>query len=690
MTLPDTLPAEPVTPVPGELSSMVDPSLAISPEDQKNHDELFSFKDAKTFLTQLRDGFDTEVALAKANRDRRSVDINVEAERKAGTIKPSDTLVPMRVIDENISREKPAFIAYLQNSRRLAIFSDRLQPQVKHDELEGAFTRGMQYNDWIIPYHKTIDGAQLHGWDWFEVLYDADKPLHCGVEHVGHDRLEFSLDAEDIQNNIRVARVYKWTRTQIDTAVKKFGFSPEQANKLKNYQSQNSNQSNSTKDIVYTVRKGYFKYEGVVYVCWYSLDACDDWLLAPAKFFNGVCEQVEVQVPQPPMQAPMFDAMGQVVGVEDIPQPPRIELQWQDVDEVLYPLCLLPFEETEQKEISTRKGRAFKDKYKQEVMTTGWSSFLNGHNRATWVMGSRTQESGKNEAEVQSVEIKDGAILSQPINWNRMPYPDPGMLQALQLFDQKIAQGIGQMTYAVQSKSSGARTTAKEIESAQQDTALLSSVNITLFSACIRKVMTAAWRIVQSQSLQNKIKFYGTYQSVPLPDGTSSEPEFVNDEQAISVEYDIRPAGDTDVIQRQEQISSMMEFWGVVSGTPIAGPFLGELLKLKFGEKGEVWAKMLESGDPRALLAQYAQIVSALLANPAEAMQIGPKEQQALQMLLQQTQQLITPPAPGNTNGQSQQPNSPSAQQSGGTSNQRPTPNSVPPAGNDAGGTGTA
>jgi len=259
------------------------------------------FNSAKPYLQELERGFAVEVERAAANRERRKVDIDIEALRKSGKLKQSDILVPMRVIDENISREKPAYIAYLQQSRRLAIFADVQDPQIKHDDLESAFTRGMTYQGWIVAHHKAVDGAQLHGWDWYEVLYDASKPLHCGIEQVGHDRLEYSLDGEDIQNNQRIARVFKWTRAQIDQAVADYDFSAAQAEKLLAINTQVSSNSGSIKDHVYVIKKGYAKYKGVVYVYWYSLVGCDDWLLAPRPFYNGVDREVTVLQPQPPL-----------------------------------------------------------------------------------------------------------------------------------------------------------------------------------------------------------------------------------------------------------------------------------------------------------------------------------------------------------------------------------------------------
>jgi len=626
---------------PPEIAEQPSVEPQVDPAEEQRKNEIMEFNSAKPYLQELERGFAIEVERATANRERRKVDIDIEALRKSGKLKQSDILVPMRVIDENIAREKPAYIAYLQQSRRLAIFADVQDPQIKHDDLESAFTRGMTYPGWIVSHHKAVDGAQLHGWDWYEVLYDASKPLHCGIEHVGHDRLEYSLDGEDIQNNQRIARVFKWTRAQIDQAVADYDFSPAQAEKLLAINTQVSSNSGSIRDHVYTIKKGYAKYKGVVYVYWYSLVGCDDWLLAPRPFYNGVDQEVTVLQPQPPIVS--VDPMTGMPSVME--QPPLEVKQWEPVEETEYPVKLLPYEETEEKEISTRKGRAFKDKFKQEVMTVGWSGFLNGHNRATWLIGSKSQQDGKPASELQNIELKDGAIIPTSIDWRSMPYPDPSMLQGLQLFDTKNAQSQGQMTYAVQNKSAGARTTATEVESAKQDTALIGSVSVTLFSSAMRDVYTAAWRIVQSQALQDKVEFYGGMEQIQNPQTGEVEYNFVNNKDVIKRRYDIRPAGDTDVVQRQELLGSMMEFWPVVQNTPIAGEFLAELLKIKFAERGDIWAKKLQEGDIKTqLLQQYMQILTSAMQNPGELASLDAAAMGNLQQLVATTQQALMPP----------------------------------------------
>jgi len=653
-------------------SPQEDAEEAMSPEDKKLHDEIFLFPEAKPYLTALRDSFKTEKDISKANRERRKINVDLETERAAKRIKPSDVLVPMRVIDEGIAREKPGLIAYLQQSRRLAVFVDVQAPNTKHDDLEACFTRGMQYQDWIRSWYSIIDGGQLHGWDWLEVLYDATKPLHVGIEHVGHDRLVFPLDCEDIQNCTRIMREYRLSKIQLRTYVKQFGFDKEQTDRLLATEGDSKLEGDTgAKDKTYSIYKLYCKYEGIVYVAWFSFEGgTDNWLKAPMKFYNGVDKQVSVMV-DGPMQTVM-DEMGNII---QVPGPQVPSLEWQSVDETLYPVVPFFYEETEQKEISSKTGRAFKDKFKQEVMTTGWSAFLNGLNRATWFVLAKDIADGKSASELQGVEIKDGAILPSSAKQFTIAYPDPVILNALQAFDSKIATSSGQMTYAVQSKSSGARTTAREVDSAEKDTNLLSSVNITLFAGTVRKAYNMGWNIVQSQALQDKIDFYGQMVQVPSPMPTIDDQwKFENNHEVIARKYDIRPAGDEDVIRRQELLAKMQAYWPIVQNTPIAMPFLSYMLKIEFAEQGDNWAKILEAGDPMVMVQQLvAVLMSAVKDGVFNIASLPPQAQGQLQMLMQSAQQMIQQrQQQGQQNGQQGIPSSSNTGTTNGNSNNRP------------------
>ena len=49
------------------------------------------------------------------------------------------------------------------------------------ERLESEITEGLRYKGWINPYFSVTDGAQLHGWDSVEVVYDEKKPLQVSL-----------------------------------------------------------------------------------------------------------------------------------------------------------------------------------------------------------------------------------------------------------------------------------------------------------------------------------------------------------------------------------------------------------------------------------------------------------------------------------------------------------------------------
>lgn len=667
-TIP-TNPVDSLTPF-EKISAVQDEQLPDDPNAKdkgEDYENFFTFQKAKPYLTTLINDFKKIKEIAKANRERRKLDVNTKEEIAAGRIKPSDLIIPMRVIDEAIAREKPQLMGYLQQSRRLVIFSDVKHPADKHDQLENAFTRGMQYKGWINAHTKVIDGAQLHGWDWSETLYDKSKPLACSVEHVGFDRLIFPLGSEDIQCSARIMREYNWTKNQFTKAVKDNAFVKDQVDKCLAFNSQTGTEAPAQKDRTFTVYKLYFKWEEIVYVGWFSLEACDDWLQVPKKLYNGVDKAVQVPVEPDPMQ--IMEA-----SVAGIPLPPTYTTQWVPVEETEYPVNLYLYETTEQEEIVATQGRAFKDKYKQEAMTAGWSSFMNGHNRATWIMGAKAEADGKPANQVQNIEIKDGAIVPFNVAWKTMPYPDPSMLQALTALDVKNAASQGQMTYVTQNKSSGARTTKAEVESAEQTEAEQGSVNITNFADYVRQTYDRGWKIVQSQAMQDTVPLYGQVVEEPANPTTESvdsdsEDLFINDKAIVGRKYEVKPAGDVDYVARRELLADMQEYWPVVSGTPIAMDFLAYMLKTKFGEIGDAWSAKLLAGDPMQLLATCQQILTGLLANPAEAMAMTPEDKLNLQNLIMAIQQTITNVTqPSNANAKSSGANGQQQQSGSGTS----------------------
>jgi hypothetical protein len=130
---------------------------------------------------------------------------------------------------------------------------------------------------------------------------------------------------------------------------------------------------------------------------------------------------------------------------------------------------------------------------------------------------------------------------------------------------------------------------------------------------------------MQSQALQNKISFLLTKRQVPmvgldqqpLVDPQTGQPvtqeSVENNYEVIGKLYDVRAAGDVDVIQRQERVQQMMQDWPVMQNTPLRDRFLSDLVKLKYPDVGEEYSKiLLQMGMMQQHQSMIARLVTVL------------------------------------------------------------------------------
>lgn len=573
-----------------------------------------TYESAKLRIDALITDFTHQIDLANKNRERRFKELDVEKLKKEKKIAPNEFMIPMRVIDSNIRREQPAFFNYLKQSRRLLIFKDVQDPALVTDKLENEFTRGVSYSGWEIPHFKVVDGSQTHGWDSVEVVYDETKPFNNGVEHIGNDNLIFPTEAINIQDCELILRRIIVTPNQLKSLVKKFGFSPEQVTTAIT----NENKKQTEKPV--HMYKVFYKYDGIVNIAYYCAK-CSNWLLPPRALTLGISEQQPVEIEQPPIIDPIS---GQL-----IPQPPAINMEWTPVPITFYPVFILPYYETEQMRIIDHRGRVFLDNHKQEALTANISQFLNGCQKASTVEVAVKTEVAR-QSEIQSIELGSGKVSPVPLEYYAPPYPDSVMLQLQNYLDVANSQEAGQINFAANNRKDS-RKTATEIAAANNENSMLSAVQVSLYSSFIRSVLGLQWKITQSQALQGLITF--------LPDPTTGE----NNIDLISRSYDLRTAGDVDVIKRQELIMQYKEFWPIMQTTPAAIPFLSRLLKLVFIDEGDNYATILEQGDPRALIAQLAQFLSdpsITTAILSQAAGLPPEQKQVLIALIEQVKQV--------------------------------------------------
>src|ERR1041385_4125901 len=163
----------------------VDQSQTDSPSQPGEDDEqnkMFDFSQARIHLVRIIEDWSTEAEDTEVRRKTRDIEIDTEGLRQKGDLDEDETIIPVRVIDQNITREQPAVVNYLINSRRLCIFRSLSNPNQDAQEIEHEFSLGMTYTGWISDHFKCYDGAQTHGWAAVEVGYDTSKPLNCSIE----------------------------------------------------------------------------------------------------------------------------------------------------------------------------------------------------------------------------------------------------------------------------------------------------------------------------------------------------------------------------------------------------------------------------------------------------------------------------------------------------------------------------
>lgn len=571
-------------------------------------ENLFDFQKAKVQIDLVISSWSMDVREAEARRKERYVELDIETMRQVGDLEEDETFIPDRVIDGNIKREKSNVMAFLNAGNRLAIFDCLSDPTIDTRTLEQEFTQGLTFKGWYREFERTVDGAALHGMDYIEVVFDDTKPLHVGFEHVGFDKLYYNRKVEDIQDSEYLIRKYELTISKLEEFKLKKGFDPDQIdNVIKNYENRKRN------DTV-EVFKVYVKYQGIVYVSWYcTKTGATDWLNPPTELRLGIWEK---------------------------------DINGKDTPSSLghYPIYTNIYCDDEQFAIIDKKGRGFLDSPQQEANTAILTAFVNGSVRSSFVYASpKDDDSDSSEMKQLDVQLQPNCIYNKPLNWFSKPAPDVTMLTALQVIDTKNAVQSGQTAYAANNRKDS-RKTAEELKQASDTEQKITSTGLAGFSEFLRDVLQFAWQIVKSQALQNKIKFL----LIPGPANPNmpGPQTFINNTQIINQEYDIRPAGDTDVVEAQQLQQMMMQDWPVVQNTAMKDQFLMDYVKVRYPKKANEYVALLAQNQMMQQLQQKVQQASVLVPalnaaltgalNPAEIKALKPDEQHQLEQLQQQ------------------------------------------------------
>jgi hypothetical protein len=582
--------------------------------------ELFTFEKAKSRINSLIDSFNEEKAIIRRLRKERYADVDVAELRETGELENDETFIPDRVIDNNITRDLPDAVSFLTGSHRLAIFRCLSNPDINTRRLELEFTKGLTYNGWYRPFFRSFDGASLHGWDAVEVVFDPTKPLHVGFEHIGTDKLYFAKDVSDIQESEYCIREYSVSLMRLESYVDKNGFDSNQVKLI------SEAYKDSKRDKKVTIFKVYFKYNNCVYIAWHCREGgVNSWLKSPDKLKLGIKELQQVEQ--------MVDVVEQdlMTGLPNIRQVPQIVEQFVDKEIDSYPIFLYIYKDDENETIVEHKGRGFLDGPVQEATIAVITGFVNAVVRASNIYASTTGPSDDANIRQLDVKLEHGGIYSSSLNFFHTPMPDVMVLQSLQYLNTKNASDTGKVAAAVMNRKDS-RKTAEELQQANTQQQKISGTSLTTLSEFLREIFTFSWQIIKSQGEQDLIDFL----LVSQPDVTGSV-TYTNDINTITQVYDIRPAGDDDIIKAEELVAKMMVDWPVIQLTPLKDIFLQDLISLRYPEKADKYIPILQSSDPKQLVMSLSTLLTSFISKQDLAM-LSPQELMQLQQIQQQVQ----------------------------------------------------
>lgn len=572
-------------------------------------------------FNRIQSSFEPFTREIDANRTIRRASSNVAALREQKKIAEHETLIQVRVIDENIERDKPTYIAYLKQSARYAIFvrKDGV-PDPTIPRLESWFKTMMCYDNppWELDYIKVIDGALCHGLDFVEVVYDATKPGHVAVNHIGIDRLVYDLDFDDIEQSPQVARGYRMSVIELTRFKEQGLFKAAEADALIHHIKQTSGgQSRATATPESNVFKIYVKHGGLVYFTYYA-PVTQAFLTDLQPFYNGITRLVEeVQLTPDPQTFSM------------VPQTIQKPVTQQ---EQVYPFVTLRKKVTEDASLRQIKGHAHDTYYLQEAATSMTSALVNGTQQATTTMWAPDSDAGLEGTSTKQTAL----VIQQNAVWNRAmraftpPYPDPMLINTLQHLETRNAVATNNQAFAVQNRKD-ARKTAQELKMAESATSQVNSVQVLHLSICVRSIAQRAFNIMQSEVLIGNLVLNQL------------------DRGLFETEYIITSAGDIDYVERMELIQSMQQDLPALMGTPVGPLLLEDYIRYRYPAFADRYtAALKQPSQDEALISGLSQLVQELAVD--DAGQLNPDaapHAQQLQQLSQLVAQRLAQPMGG-------------------------------------------
>jgi len=559
--------------------------LDLAPPPQYSTERLLKF--ATALSAEWKEKIDVKM---QQNRNLREVILTQDEAAASGLVDDSETFIGMRVVDENILRETPLFLKYMEGSaRQLAFIPINQEPGFPAEVLEAEFTRTVRYSGWQIPFYVTYDSASLHGSCCVEVIMDPDKTSGLAVEYIEYNCLLYPLKCRNLQYAECIMRRYTWSACELKDNAKKFNLNPALIERL------TSNVADTDINKMFNIYKIYYRDYSkgtgdlkAVHCAWYADDIPTEFLREPYIHTSGKFNPDGTAVPS-----------------------------------LIYPFMMMKYRLTENIELGQNYGRATLDEYSQEGQTRLMTNYVNATTRASNFYPSLKNDPNQSTTVEVGVKLKPNHIMLRALDVFSLPYPEPVIAQAIALLKGYNLQSAGQTDYAATNRKDS-RKTATEIQAAQQQAEMMSGVSMFTISQFCLAVFAYQWDIIRHNAL-----FF------PQSRFLSNVPEPLRT-RLLAAQYNLRPAGDIDFVERQEKVRAMMQYWPVIQQTPAALPYLKKLISVALpNEANEIISSL---GDPKQGLAEgLVQIISQVPREQLLAL-FPPESQQQMMQILDEVQ----------------------------------------------------
>ena len=578
-------------------------------------ESLFDFKKEQGLIDKLISGFKEEVEKTNARRELRQNKVNVLEKRAAGELLEDETFIPDRTIDLNIRRGATQYVQYVTKSKRLLVMTDVNEPVRDLGVAELWFTRGMRYPRWTVEWMRGIDSMSLHGGAAMEVRYDPTKPHNCAIEFIPRESLIVPLRTKNLQACPHILRAYQITSIQIEEFATSYGFDEKALVDIRRAFSDNE------VNIFRTIYRGFCKKKGIVYAYWYSQDYLNGYLREPRVYDIGLFDfpsggEYEA------FAAAALDPSWELARFNEIPtEGAAASLRYPSFALKEYPITWYPYSITEEEHILSEQGRASLDLHVQEALSHLLSATINAATRAAGIYPSAKQEPGQDPKLLTIGRVKPGNVMNRELSFWQPPWPNSIILAVIQALDVRKANESGNMNFAAMARKD-ANKTATEMNLGAEAANEEAGVKLETFSSSFLSTYALCYLIARHQAIMLLC---------PRP----------ADPTQLFGNITLQPAGDIEIVKRNEDKQNAQEFFRIIQGTPAAEKLLIFLLTKFFPDQADEWINALQAADKDSLIATMTQILETI---PRD--ELSPEQSKQLDDIIGVARTMVS--APGN------------------------------------------